>query len=236
MKTILILFCAGLFSLTHATAQISKGTPVKKTKILYVYDALCGWCFGFSPTMQKISQQYNDLLDIEVISGGLKVGESVGPLNTIAPYIKTAYKTVEKTCGVTFGEPFVHGTLQRGTMILNSVPPAIALCIVKERYPEKALEFAALLHTMIYKDGIEPEAYEKYAAYAERIGYNKEEFTKKMYDPLYKEKAFAEFSRATALGAVSFPTVMIEKDGRYEVLFSGYMPYEKAKKLIGAAL
>ncbi|HRK58299.1 MAG TPA: DsbA family protein [Candidatus Kapabacteria bacterium] len=209
---------------------------MKKKKLLYVYDALCGWCFGFSPTIQKIQQEYKDVLDIEVISGGLKVGESAGQLNVIAPYIKTAYKTVEKTCGVTFGEPFVNGTLHKGTMILNSVPPAIALSIVKERYPDKALEFAALLHTMIYIDGFEPEDYDKYAIYAAKIGYDKEEFLQKMSNPIYKEKAFGDFSRAMELGAMSFPTVLIENNGKYEILFNGYMPYNKVKTVLRTAL
>jgi len=236
MKTLLTLICLGLFSFTHTTAHITKGAPMKKKKLLYVYDALCGWCFGFSPTIQKIQQEYKDVLDIEVISGGLKVGESAGQLNVIAPYIKTAYKTVEKTCGVTFGEPFVNGTLHKGTMILNSVPPAIALSIVKERYPDKALEFAALLHTMIYIDGFEPEDYDKYAIYAAKIGYDKEEFLQKMSDPIYKQKAFADFSRAMELGAMSFPTVLIENNGKYEILFNGYMPYNKVKTVLKTAL
>ena len=29
---------------------------MEKPKIIYVYDALCGWCFGFSPSMEKIKE------------------------------------------------------------------------------------------------------------------------------------------------------------------------------------
>lgn len=209
---------------------------MNKAKIIYVYDAICGWCFGFSPTMAKLKEHYQDKMDFEVISGGLRIGRNVGSINETGAYVKTAYKVVEQTCGVKFGDAFVNGTLKKGTMVLNSLPPAIALCIIKEKYPEKAFEFAGWLHHMIYVDGIEPENYEAYGDYAAKLGYNKDEFNKKMKDSTYMNKAYKEFEYARQLGASSFPTVLLEKDGKIEILFSGFTTFDSAKKLIDSSL
>jgi putative protein-disulfide isomerase len=209
---------------------------MEKLKIIYVYDAICGWCFGFSPVMAKFAEDYKDKVDIEVVSGGLKLGKGAGQLNTVAPYIKTSYPDVERACGIKFGEKFVNGTLKDGTMILNSLPPAIALSIMKERYPEKALTFAGILHKMYYVDGVEPENYEAYGEYAASIGYDKSEFNAKMKDKAYFNKAHNDFEYARTLGANSFPTVLIEQNGKKEILFSGYLSYDRLRQIMDSKM
>ncbi len=238
MSRIILLSWVGVvFTLTNFLNQHNqKNNKMNKVKIIYVYDAICGWCFGFSPSMTKLKTHYKDNIDFEVISGGLKLGAGAGPIDVVAPYIKSSYQDVERTCGVKFGDAFVKGTLKKGTIILNSLPPAVALCIMKEKYPDNSLEFARLLHKMYYVDGIEPENYEAYGTYAAELGYDKTEFNKKMKDSVYIHKAYKDFDRAKQLGASSFPTVLIEKDGKIEFLFSGYTTFDRAKKLIDSKL
>lgn len=117
-------------------------------------------------------------------------------------------------------------------MILNSLAPAIALSIRKKKYPDKAFQFAGLLLKMYYVDGIEPENYKAYGVYAAKLGYDKTEFNKKMKDSTYKIKAYKEFEYAQLLGANSFPTVIIEKDGKREILFQGFIAFDRAKRII----
>ena len=40
---------------------------LKKDKILYLYDPLCGWCYGFTPVMQLLSKKYESKFDFDVI-------------------------------------------------------------------------------------------------------------------------------------------------------------------------
>lgn len=203
-----------------------------KPRLIYVYDALCGWCFGFSPTMKQIKNHYGEKLDYTIISGGLRLPPNTGPIGVVAPYIKTAYKDVENACGVKFGDRFVNGTLAEGTMVMNSLPPAIALGIMKERYPDKAFEFGSLLHDMIYVDGNGTEDYSIYGKYAAKLGYDEKEFNTKMNAPHYLKLAQMDFEAAQQLGATSFPTVLIEKQGMVTVLFRGYLPFARAKAII----
>lgn len=182
--------------------------------------------------MTRLSEEYKDKLTFEVVSGGLMLGQRIGPIDAVAPYIKTAYKDVERATGVLFGEKFINGPLQKGTMVLNSIPPAIAMAIFKERFPEKALAFAALLHNMIYIDGIEPENIEAYSGYAANLGFDKEEFNTKMSDAGYLKLAQQDFETAQALRANGFPAVYLQKADRLEKIVSGYLPYERLKLIV----
>jgi len=205
---------------------------IAKEKIIYVYDALCGWCFGFSPVMADFVKEYGSRVDVEVISGGLIMGERVGPIGEVAPYIKTAYKDVERATGVKFGDAFVNGTLEEGTMVSNSLPPAIALAVVKQHKPEKALEYAGLLHQMVYVDGEKPEDIEAYGLYAARIGFNAKEFSATMKKPEYLTLAHEDFQYARSLEANGFPSVYHDTGAKPKLLFSGFLPLGRMKQMV----
>ena len=105
--------------------------------LIYCYDAYCGWCYGFSPVIKKIAEEYKDKLDIEVLSGGMMVGEEAMPIEKIGPYIQTEYKRVEELSGIKFGEDFLWhiNNPDKSDWVMNSEKAAIALCILKEYYP-----------------------------------------------------------------------------------------------------
>lgn len=43
-------------------------TPTKPL-ILYVYDAMCGWCYGFGPVVKKAAEVFADDFDFVAASG-----------------------------------------------------------------------------------------------------------------------------------------------------------------------
>ena len=95
-------------------------------KLIYYFDALCGWCYGFSPVMSKVQEKYSGKLDIEVVSGGLFLGKRAGGVNEVAPHIKAgAYKSVERRTGVKFGQTFLEDVLKNGNMTPYDLSPAI---------------------------------------------------------------------------------------------------------------
>ena len=46
-----------------------------KPVLIYCYDAYCGWCYGFSPVVKKIADNYKSRLHIEVLSGGMIIND-----------------------------------------------------------------------------------------------------------------------------------------------------------------
>jgi putative protein-disulfide isomerase len=134
----LILLLPFLF-VNNIYAQAVSEDTMNKPEIIYVYDALCGWCYGFSPVMEKFSNKHKDEFKITVVSGGMVTGSRIGPLSEMADYISRAYKDVEKASGVKFGENYLKKTLKEGKVFLNSEPSAKALCVFQSFDPENAL-------------------------------------------------------------------------------------------------
>ncbi len=195
-------------------------------KLIYVYDALCGWCFGFSPVIEKFVAAYKNEFEVEVISGGMITGERIGPIGEVAGYISWAYKNVEDATGVKFGTDFLDKTLKTGTAIFTSIPASIALSIVKSKIPELSLEFSSALQKAIYFDGIEPINNEEYAKIAEKFGLNQAEFLLNMNDNQYQILAEIDFKNSQELQVSGFPTVFLDFENQYYKIAAGFTSFE----------
>ena len=208
-----------------------------KPKVIYYFDALCGWCYGFSPVMTQVHDLYSDKLDFEVVSGGLFLGNRIGYINDIAPYIKSgAYKTVESRTGIKFGKDFLDELLGDGKIELNSIPPATALCIVKETSPEQAIEFAETLLHAVYFDGLNPTDIDGLTQYATKLGLDEADFKSKMKQPKYAAAAQSDFEKFQASGFSGMPGVVLEQDGKRTVLSNGFVDFDELKSKIEAHL
>ena len=227
--------CAVETGICSPTELINKALPTEtisdneqKIRLTYYYDALCGWCYGFSPVMSKLKEKYGDQLEVEVISGGLFLGNRSGYINDVAPHIKAgAYKTVEDRTGVKFGAPFLEGLFGEGKTTLNSLPPSIALCIVKEHLPEKELVFAEMLLHAVYFEGFDPVDIQGYGKYAEKIGFDKDEFNSKMQNSKYESLALKEFEKFQASEFRGMPALVLQTAGKPVLLSNGYTSFEK---------
>ena len=195
----------------------------QEERLYYIFDPLCGWCFGFSDEMDQVAERYGHQMEIRVLSGGMVTGDRVGPIGQTSAYIKEAYKTVEEATGVEFGQAFLDHLFNDGSHIFSSLEPSIALVVVKELAPEHTLDFAADLHRAIYVDGLPSTRFESYAAYAEKYGLDRNEFLRMCRDPEMKRKAEVEFTLAANLGATGFPTLVYYNGRDLQVVSRGYM-------------
>lgn len=191
-------------------------------KVTYVYDALCGWCYGFSPVMEQFYQDHRSDVSFEVISGGMITGSRIGPIGEVASYIRWAYKEVEQATGVTFGEGFLKGVLEEGTTVFTSVPLGIALSVFKQHRADEAVLFAGALQKAVYYDGLAPQDTAAYAPLAESFGLDGKDFVEQMRQPESQALAEADFRRSQQLGVSGFPTVFAETEGNYYRLASGF--------------
>jgi putative protein-disulfide isomerase len=203
--------------------------------LIYCYDAYCGWCYGFSPIIKKITANFKDQLEVDVLSGGMLVGNYTAPIDKISPYIQRAYREVEELTGIRFGEDFLwhvkHPELS--DWIMNSEKPAIALCIFKEIYPDKQVAFAADLQYALNFEGRDLDDDEAYRHLLDKYGIHPELFYKRLHSDEYKEQAYHEFALCKQLQATAFPAVLLQlNENRFHLLAKGFTPYDQLEQRI----
>jgi putative protein-disulfide isomerase len=207
--------------------------------IIYCYDAWCGWCYGFSPVIKKIAEEYGDKLSFEVLSGGMIIMDNPRPVSAMAGYIQKAYKVVEERTGIQFGEDFLWNIFNpdKSDWFPDSEKAAIAMCIFKEYHPEQQVAFASDLQYALNYEGRDLTDDEAYRHLLEKYELPSEEFYSKLKDELYKEKAQYEFALCRQLQVTGFPTVLIQmSETKFWVLARGYTDYDALKQRLESVL
>ncbi|MBS1509625.1 MAG: DsbA family protein [Bacteroidetes bacterium] len=210
-----------------------------KPLLIYCYDAYCGWCYGFSPVMKKIAADFSDTVEVEVLSGGMMIGDRVMPIAKIGPYIQSAYHRVEELTGIRFGKDFLWHTAhpEESDWVMNSEKPAIALSIIKEIHPEQQLFFASNLQYALNYEGRDLDDDEAYRHLLPQYHIKEKDFYSKLHNDAYKEKAYYEFALCKQLRVDSFPQVLLQlSDSKFFLLAKGFTPYDDLKQRIDTVL
>ena len=208
-------------------------------KIYYVYDALCGWCYGFSPVIQAFATKHAAEVEIEVVSGCMVKGDRIGPIGEVAPYIAWAYKDVENASGVQFGSNFLDITLKDGKAIFTSLPACLAMSAFKTLRPAEAVAFASRLQKGVYWEGREPMDTAHYGTMAAEFGLNSAAFIAQMQSPATLSLAQVDIALSNSMGVTGFPTVVAEVGGKRIAIARGFVDaktleanYQKAAKML----
>lgn len=197
--------------------------------IWYCYDAYCGWCYGFSPVIKKLYQNYKNRLAFDVLSGGMIINENPPHIGAMASYIAGAYRNVEKLTGVHFGEDYLWHIMNpdQSDWYPDSLKPAIALCVFKKFFPERSVEWACDLQYALHYEGRDLTDDEAYRHLTEKYDLPTEQFYELMHSESFRENAQYEFQLVKQLKVSGYPCVLMQvSDTKFYLVASGYTPYE----------
>ncbi|WP_026898341.1 DsbA family protein [Daejeonella oryzae] len=199
---------------------------MKPYKIIYIFDALCTWCYGFSPVIKGLYDIFGSKFEFEVLSGGMILNERAGSHADPSQAINASYPNVESTTGITFGKAFLDH-LEKGMINYSSEKPSIALSVFKTFQPEKAVLFAHDLQQSIYFDGKDPNSTELYRYLAVNFGIDPDEFESMLLQENYKDAAYYDFALVKQLQVESYPAVLVqENESKFFLIAKGFTDFE----------
>lgn len=210
-----------------------------KPVLIYCYDAYCGWCFGFSKTILQLARNYKNQVETEALSGGMILTDKPVHIGATAGYIQGAYKQVEELTGAEFGSDYLWHIFNSddSDWYPHSEKPAIAMCIFKEYYPDRSIEFAADLQYALHYEGRDLTDDEAYRHLLEKYSIQPEIFYKRLQSDEYKKMAHYEFSLVKQLQVTGYPAVLLQTDElKFHLLARGFTDYDTLEKRLLAAL
>ncbi len=193
-----------------------------KPQIIYVFDPMCGWCYGFSNTIKEAEKQYGTDFDFKIISGGMVLGEREGPIGDFADYILSAYPRVEEYSGMKFGQPYID-QLKTKSLHTSSMLPSIALAIVKSMDSTKAIQFASDIQQAHFQQGKNLSDSSSYEKVLIDLNLNKDEFYLKLKSGEFETKAKEGFEESHYLGVNGYPAILALVNGKYYSVAKGFI-------------
>ncbi|UUU19857.1 DsbA family protein [Streptomyces sp. DSM 40750] len=179
-------------------------------KLVYVFDAYCGWSHGFSGTLREIVSRHPEL-PVEVVSGGLFTGSRRVPIREFG-YVQGANAQIAEVTGAEFGDGYER-LIADGSFVMDSEAAARGMAALREAAPGRAADLASALQNAFYVDGRSLSDPTTYRVVAEAAGLDADAVVAAFEAPEARAAAAADFRRAADLRVTGFPTLLLAGEG-----------------------
>jgi len=124
-----------------------------QTTLTYLFDPLCGWCYGASATIQQLGQQPN--IQLELLPSGLFSGGGRTMDAAFADYAWSNDVRIAKLTGQRFAEAYRNQVLGHHGSRFDSAAATQALTAVSLTEPQRELETLKALQEARYLQGLD---------------------------------------------------------------------------------
>ncbi len=182
------------------------------TELIYVWDAYCGWCYGFSDIVHRLHENHPEL-PLTILSGGLFVGIRSVAMSSF-PHIPAANERISQLTGVKFGSGYEQLVVD-GRFVMDSEQAAIGFDTLRSLAPQRALDLAAAMQKAFYDDGMSLSDPETYRMIAEANQLDVDAVMERWNDPASVQAVRHEFTHTRELGVDSYPTLLLRQNDEW---------------------
>ncbi len=121
-------------------------------RISYLFDPLCGWCYGAVPALEQLARL--DEVTLELAPTGLFAGEGARPMDAgFAAYAWQNDQRIARLTGQSFSDAYRSQVLGALGGMFDSAPATLAVVAVGLAAPERELEALKALQQARYVEG-----------------------------------------------------------------------------------
>jgi putative protein-disulfide isomerase len=200
-------------------------------KLVYLFDAYCGWSHGFAPTLTELVRRHPEL-EVEVVSGGLFTGPRRVPIREFG-YVQGANAKISELTGAWFGSAYTR-LIADGSFVMDSEAAARGVAALRQAAPARIVELAAAVQHAFYVDGLSLSDPATYRTVAEAAGLDPDQVGAAFTAPESTAAAKNDFARAAGLGVDGFPTLLAIEGDRATVLAVGHAGVDQIELRLNA--
>jgi putative protein-disulfide isomerase len=202
-------------------------------QLVYVFDAYCGWSYGFSGTLSAVVAHHPDL-PVEVVSGGLFTGSRRVPIRSFG-YVQGANARISELTGVSFGDAYGR-LIADGSFVMDSEAAARGLAALRQAAPGRAAELANAMQHAFYADGLSLSEPVTYRGIAEAAGLDADAVVSAFESPEAAAEAERDLRRTAELGVTGFPTLLAVDGDRVTVLAHGQATADEVERRLAGLI
>ncbi|KQO28355.1 DsbA family protein [Pseudomonas chengduensis] len=199
------------------------------SRLLYVMDPMCSWCWGFAPVVEALAEQAAAAgVPLQVVVGGLRRDQVAIDAAARVRYLGY-WQAVNASTGQLFD--FERG-LPEG-LVYDTEPACRALVTARQLDAASAWTLLKLVQQAFYTEGADVTQASVLVQLAEQAGIPRIEFAEAFDSQAMQEATAADFTWVQDLGIAGFPTLLAERDGQLALLTNGYQPLAVLAPLLG---
>ena len=195
-------------------------------RLIYVYDPMCSWCWGYRETWLKLQAALTDKLSIEYKVGGLAPDSDEPMPLDMQQFLQQTWHRIEQQLGTKFNHDFWHTAQPRR----STYSACRAVLVARQHNKEPEMLYA--IQKAYYLNAQNPSDISTLANLAEQIGLDKTVFIKDIQSDAINALLMAEINAARSLPIQGFPSLVLENKGEYHVIPINYLDWEASYQQI----
>jgi len=195
--------------------------PAMSPTLHYVFDPLCGWCYGAGATVQALAQ--SDAIQLRLVPSGLFQGEGARRMDdAFAAYAWSNDQRIERLTGQRFSQRYRDQVLADRSQAFDSGPATLALTAVWLSAPEREVEALKAIQEARYVEGQDITRMETLGDILRSLGLAEAAQELDAPNRVLRTAVLGRIAEAQALmnrlGARGVPTFVFDSGDRQELL------------------
>lgn len=201
--------------------------------LIYIADPMCAWSYGFGPELAALMEGVPEL-PVEVVVGGLRAYKT----EVITAKMKQEQLDEWRKVAEQTNLPFDYNALSRDNFAYNTEPACRAVVAARLLAPKSALYVLHEIQRMFFSEGKDATDGAVLASIARPAmaehGYDVDEasFLATWNSDVAVKATNDDFLLANKWGVTGFPTLVLERNGKLDLVISGYVAMPKLIDLL----
>lgn len=185
-------------------------TESPESVLIYVYDPMCSWCYGFRPTWKALKSQLPEGLPVVSLLGGLADDSDVSMPEDMVKYLRRTWSQIESTCEVTFNHAYWDQTPPPPRTTFISCRAVIAA----ERLAGRGEAFAERIQDAYYTEAQNVWDFNTLCDLAEAFGFQRSSFADALMSDDVRAVHDEQRQLAERLQVEGYPSVLLIHQGQ----------------------
>jgi putative protein-disulfide isomerase len=187
--------------------------------LIYVHDPMCSWCFGFSKTFKTLMHELPAGIKVKRLLGGLATDSNEPMPEATRNMVRQNWQRIEQAIpGVLFNYDFWDNCEPR-----RATYPACRAVIAARQQGDAFDELMTQkIHQAYYQQARNPSDNSTLIELADEMGLDQKTFSDDLTADETQRTLLDEINLARSLGVNGFPSLMMESNGRSELIHTNY--------------
>ncbi|MFN3749833.1 MAG: DsbA family protein [Thiobacillus sp.] len=197
----------------------------------YFADPMCSWCWGFSPAIAALRDEYRERLRIALVLGGLR--HETAPMTAAQreEILHHWHAVRDRT-----GQPFrFDGALPEG-FVYDTEPACRAVATMGGLDPALTFPLFQAIQSAFYAAGRDVTQAGELTALAAGLGVDAGDFRTAFDSDEARARVQAHFRQARLAGVRGFPTLILQQDAQLQPIASGCQPLDTVRAALESRL
>jgi putative protein-disulfide isomerase len=193
------------------------------TTLFYIHDPMCSWCYAFDSSLTALQKELPDFIRINKIVGGLAPDTTKPMPVELQQKIQQTWRRIEQTVP---NMQFNYDFWIINTPFRSTYPACRAILAARQQGTEFEDKMIGAIQTAYYQKAKNPSLQSTLLECALEAGLAIDRFANDLTSDEIEEELHSEIGTARRWGVNSYPSLLLEHDGRLFPVSVDYLDHE----------